>query len=65
METVNQKACPFCAPDCTRIIQSNAHVVASDSFPVSPSHTLILPKRHVGSFFETDEAALLDLLSVP
>lgn len=23
-----------------------------DGYPVSPGHTLIIPKRHVGSFFE-------------
>jgi diadenosine tetraphosphate (Ap4A) HIT family hydrolase len=37
----------------------------SDTLPVSHGHTLILPKRHIASFFETDEnerAGLLDLL---
>jgi diadenosine tetraphosphate (Ap4A) HIT family hydrolase len=32
---------------------------------VSPGHSLVIPKRHVGSFFETsseERAALLDLL---
>jgi diadenosine tetraphosphate (Ap4A) HIT family hydrolase len=36
-----------------------------DAFPISPGHTLIVPERHVGSFFDiSDEerAALLDLL---
>jgi len=31
----------------------NAHgVVIRDAFPVSPGHTLIIPHRHIGSFFE-------------
>ncbi len=36
-----------------------------DGFPVSNGHTLIMPKRHVGSFFETttdERTALFDLL---
>ena len=40
-------------------------MVIRDAFPISPGHTLIIPKRHVSSFFdlETDERAeLLALL---
>ena len=36
-----------------------------DGFPVAPGHSLIIPKRHVGSFFEINEAertAMLVLL---
>jgi diadenosine tetraphosphate (Ap4A) HIT family hydrolase len=36
-----------------------------DGFPISPGHTLIIPYRHVGSFFELaaeERSALLDLL---
>ncbi|MCM2288105.1 MAG: HIT family protein [Sulfuritalea sp.] len=36
-----------------------------DAYPISPGHTLIIPRRHVGSFFEiaTEERdALLALL---
>ena len=36
-----------------------------DNHPVSPGHTLIIPKRHVASFFETTEEerqAMLRLL---
>ena len=37
-----------------------------DAYPVSPGHTLVIPTRHVGSFFELDEAeraVLLNLLA--
>lgn len=37
----------------------------SDGFPVSPGHSLVITKRHIGSLFETsaqERAALLDLL---
>lgn len=44
----------------------NAHALwIRDGFPVSPGHSLVIPKRHVGSFFETslqEQAALLELL---
>ena len=36
-----------------------------DGFPVSPGHSLVIPKRHVGSFFEVsaeERLALLELL---
>lgn len=38
-----------------------------DAFPVSPGHSLVIPKRHVGSFFDVSDAerdALLGLLEV-
>ena len=40
-------------------------VLILDGYPVSPGHSLVIPKRHVGSFFEVTEverAALLALL---
>lgn len=30
----------------------NVTLVIRDAFPVSPGHTLIIPRRHVGSFFQ-------------
>ena len=41
-------------------------MVIRDGFPVSPGHTLVIPRRHVGSLFdlETRERdALFDLLA--
>jgi diadenosine tetraphosphate (Ap4A) HIT family hydrolase len=40
-------------------------LVVRDAFPISLGHTLIIPKRHVGSFFELaadERAELLALL---
>jgi len=48
--------CPFCeiAPD--RIIsQSDFMLTTFDQYPVSPGHTLIIPKRHVASLFALTE----------
>ena len=64
---VKQQACPFCSPDSTRIMLSNTHAIAIyDGFPVSPGHCLIVPKRHIASFFEAtreEQTALFDLLA--
>ena len=60
------KECPFCTLPQDRIIDSNEMgFVIRDGFPISPGHTLIIPKRHVGSFFEISQEerdALLGLL---
>jgi diadenosine tetraphosphate (Ap4A) HIT family hydrolase len=49
-----------------RIIDENEQaVVIRDGFPISLGHTLIIPRRHVGSFFDItaeERHALLELL---
>lgn len=58
--------CPFCALSVERIVQENEHAMwIYDGYPVSPGHSLIIPKRHVGSFFEVEpevQLAMLELL---
>jgi diadenosine tetraphosphate (Ap4A) HIT family hydrolase len=58
--------CPFCALPIERIIDSNEFGLAiRDGFPVSPGHTLVMPKRHIGSWFEItkeEQTGLLELL---
>ncbi len=47
------KECPFCNPDDTRILWRDENVyVIRDLYPVSPSHTLIIPFRHFASIFD-------------
>lgn len=62
----DQQVCPFCAlPDDRIIDQSPLALVIRDGFPISPGHTLVIPRRHVGSFFESspeERASLLMLL---
>lgn len=51
--------CPFCEPDDERIIWKDDNVyVIRDLYPVSPSHTLIIPFRHFASIFEATENEL-------
>jgi len=50
--------------DCNLFSVSLA-VVIRDAFPVSAGHTIIVPRRHISSFFEatdTERASLLRLL---
>lgn len=50
---MNTLSCPFCTLSDSRIIDSDdLAVMVRDGFPVSPGHTLIIPRRHVGSFFD-------------
>ncbi len=57
--------CPFCLVPADRITQDGEHaIVIRDGFPVSPGHTLIIPKRHVASFFEITDAERADLMSL-
>lgn len=66
MTNSKPKPCPFCTLPDSRIVEENEHaVVILDGFPVSLGHSLIIPKRHVGSFFEItdiERAALFKLL---
>ena len=59
--------CPFCQPEKSRVVAANDHTIAiHDAFPITPGHTLIIPRRHISSLFEAsreEQAALLDLLT--
>lgn len=50
----------------SRIAGENEHALwVREDYPVSPGHSLVISKRHVGSFFETSSAERLDLLELP
>jgi diadenosine tetraphosphate (Ap4A) HIT family hydrolase len=63
--TVN-KPCPFCVLDPARILaEGELTIIYKDGFPVSPGHTVIIPRRHFATLFEADvaeRAALLNAL---
>ena len=49
-------ACPFCSPDPARVFFRGDGVFALwDAFPVSEGHALIVPFRHVASWFDATE----------
>lgn len=46
-------SCPFCTLPAERIIQENEHaVLVLDAYRVSQGHSLIIPKKHVASWFD-------------
>lgn len=54
---MSEVRCPFCALPAERIlILADEALVIRDTFPVSPGHTLVIPRRHIGSFFELSDA---------
>jgi diadenosine tetraphosphate (Ap4A) HIT family hydrolase len=65
-DATDPKPCPFCTLPPERIVARNTFGgVLRDLYPVSPGHTLVIPWRHVGSFFDltTEErAGLMELL---
>ncbi len=50
------------------MLGENVHAIwFRDAYPVSPGHSLVIPKRHVASFFEIsveERLAMLELLDV-
>jgi diadenosine tetraphosphate (Ap4A) HIT family hydrolase len=59
--------CPFCdVPQDLILFEADLALIIRDQFPVSPGHTLIVPRRHIGSFFEAsaeEQSELLMLLN--
>jgi diadenosine tetraphosphate (Ap4A) HIT family hydrolase len=65
MTALSPKICAFCTMSSVRVIDENATaMVIRDGFPVSPGHTLLIPKRHTGSFFDLSEQERSDLLAL-
>lgn len=57
--------CPFCPPDPSRVFfdADPRFVCLWDGFPVSPGHALVVPRRHVATWFEAsreEQASLLE-----
>ena len=63
---MGKASCPFCAiPRDQVLIEHPLALAKRDGYPVSKGHKLIIPRRHVASFFETTEEerqAMLKLL---
>ena len=58
-------SCPFCSLPPERIVAANtAGWMVRDAYPVSPGHTLIISRRHVGSFFELSDEERAGMLSL-
>ncbi|HNA29522.1 MAG TPA: HIT family protein [Thiobacillaceae bacterium] len=58
------KPCPFCVLDPARILaEDELTVVYKDGFPVSPGHTVIIPRRHFATLFEASQEERIALLA--
>ena len=59
-------SCPFCNLDPERLIYESPLIVGLwDGFPVSPGHALLVPRRHVASWFDAtreEKAALVEAI---
>jgi ATP adenylyltransferase len=58
-------ACLFCSIPSERVVQENSLAFAiRDGFPVTPLHTLVIPKRHVAEYWglTDDEREACDAL---
>jgi diadenosine tetraphosphate (Ap4A) HIT family hydrolase len=50
-----ERSCPFCAPPPERVFHEGLLVLGIwDGFPVSPGHALLIPRRHVLTWFEAN-----------
>lgn len=58
--------CPFCKVESEReiIASSSLSIAFFDGFPVSPGHALIIPRRHVASFFDLTKDEQQDMLKL-
>lgn len=57
--------CTFCNLHESRVVVSNEHgFVIRDAYPISPGHSLVIPRRHVGSLFELTLAEQAELLAL-
>jgi len=61
-------ACPFCRPDAGRVFfESDLVVGLWDAFPVTPGHALLVPRRHIASWFDAsreERVALTEAIDV-
>lgn len=58
--------CPFCKAESEReiIASTSLSIAFFDGFPVSPGHALIIPRRHVASFFNLSKDEQQDMLKL-
>lgn len=50
--TPKRKGCPFCQVAAVPVGSNALSYAIRDGNPVTPLHTLVIPRRHVESFFE-------------
>jgi histidine triad (HIT) family protein len=66
---MSDKQCIFCdiigKAESAFIVYDNSHaIVFLDKHPINIGHVLVVPKRHIGSFYELDENSFIELMLV-
>jgi diadenosine tetraphosphate (Ap4A) HIT family hydrolase len=57
--------CAFCSLPASRIIETTDNFwLIRDGYPISPGHSLVIPKRHVRFFFDLTVAEQLGALNL-
>ena len=55
--------CFFCCVPAERVLyEDDLVMVLRDGFPVSPGHSLVVPRRHVQSWFDATEQEQIQLM---
>lgn len=63
MALISSESCAFCAPPTDRIFHEQPLVLGLwDGFPVSPGHALLVPRRHVATWFEATSEERRELI---
>lgn len=57
---MTQPICIFCSHHRDVLAQSTHALAFADRFPVSPGHSLVVPRRHVVTVFDLSEAEYSD-----
>lgn len=59
------KPCIFCSlPESSVIDQNDLAFAVRDIAPVNPGHTLLIPRRHVSSYFDLTDEEILALMAL-
>jgi diadenosine tetraphosphate (Ap4A) HIT family hydrolase len=63
---MSKKICPFCDDKFRNriFLQNDTFQAVYDLYPVSPGHVLLIPKRHIFSFFDLAGKELEDFFSL-
>ena len=62
---MTDKKCPYCEFDDYDVIDKNDFgVILPEAKPLSKGHSIIIPIRHVGSFFEVTDKERKSLMSL-
>ena len=65
MQKAMTNNCIFCNLPNERILYESVHwLVISDGYPVSPGHTLLIPKRHIKDYFDINDSEYAELKTV-